>query len=156
MLCNSVDPAAPVRSTEAPDDKTFVIKLAFPYAPINMLVGAWRYVVVMPVEADGKFDIKNDDARQRRLASQVLPAQRELRLHEEPGLVRRRQGQPRGKKYAILPDVAANMAQFRTGNLWHYPVPQDEVLATKHDPSLSSSCRRRSDFSAGGAWIRFG
>jgi ABC-type transport system substrate-binding protein len=60
-----------------------------------------------------------------------------------------------GKRYAVLADVSANMAQLRTGNLWTYTVPQDEVLATKRShPDLVMQAQE--EFSAGGAWIRFG
>src|SRR5581483_10689042 len=60
VLMNSVSPDAAILSFEAPDNNTFVIKLAFPYAPINMLIGAWRYIVVMPTESESGYDIRND------------------------------------------------------------------------------------------------
>jgi ABC-type transport system substrate-binding protein len=155
VFSNAIDPEAPVVSTSTPDDRTFVLKLAFPYAPINMLVAAWRYVVVMPVEADGKFDIKTTirGSGAWRLKDYARSAYYEYvknpdwydadKLHLE------------GKKYVVLPDVSANMAQFRAGNLWTYTVPQDEVLATKKaQPQLVMQAQE--EFSAGGAWIRFG
>lgn len=155
VFSNAVDPSAPVLSTAAPDDRTFVVKLAFPYAPINMLVAAWRYVVVMPVEADGKFDIKTTirGSGAWRLKEYARSAYYEYT--KNPDWYDADKLNLEGKKYAILPDVAANMAQFRSGNLWTYTVPQDEVLATKRaQPELVMQAL--SDFSAGGAWIRFG
>jgi ABC-type transport system substrate-binding protein len=142
VFANSVDPAAPVLSTSAPDDKTFVLKLAFPYAPINMLVAAWRYVVVMPVEADGKFDIKNTirGSGAWRLKDYARSAYYEY--VKNPDWYDADKLNLEGKKYAILPDVAANMAQFA-------PVTSGPTRCRRtrcwrpSEPSLSSSCRRR-------------
>ena len=60
VLMNAASPDAAIASFEAPDNNTFVVKLAFPYAPINMLLGAWRYIIVMPVESESGYDIRND------------------------------------------------------------------------------------------------
>ena len=155
IFSNAVSKDAPVLSTAAPDNQTLVVKLAFPYAPINMLVAAWRFVVVMPVEAEDKFDLKTTmrGSGAWRLKDYQRSAYYEYvrnpdwydadKLHLE------------GKRYVVSPDVATNVAQFRAGNFWTYAVPQDEVLQTrKAIPQLTMQAQE--EFSAGGAWIRFG
>ena len=55
---NSLSPNSPVESVEAPDARTVVIKMAFPKANMLSSFAFQRYLWMMPVEADGKFDAK--------------------------------------------------------------------------------------------------
>src|SRR4029079_9602279 len=57
---NSLSPNSPVESVEAPDARTVVIKMAFPKANMLSSFAFQRYLWMMPVEADGKFDAKAD------------------------------------------------------------------------------------------------
>ncbi|HLF79416.1 MAG TPA: ABC transporter substrate-binding protein, partial [Dehalococcoidia bacterium] len=155
VLSNKVSPEAPIVSTEAPDDRTLVFKLAYPYAPLNMIIAAWRYIVVMPVEVDGKFDIKTTmrGSGAWRLKDYARSAFYEY--VKNPDWYDADKIKLAGKRYAVLADVSANMAQFRTGNLWTYALPQEDVLPLKKDVA-AMVMQAQEEFSAGGAWIRFG
>src|SRR4029077_17536618 len=59
-LANSVDPSAPIVSMNAVDPGTFAVKLAFPFAPLNSMLAYERYMSIYPVEADSKYDVRND------------------------------------------------------------------------------------------------
>src|SRR5438128_2852326 len=57
---NSVNPASPITSVSTPDDRTIVFKLAFPYASFLELVAHNQHPYIMPIEAEGKFDSRQD------------------------------------------------------------------------------------------------
>src|SRR5205823_14960485 len=48
---NSASDAAPVTSVTMPDDRTIVIKMAFPYAPVLEMLAHNQHPLVVPVEA---------------------------------------------------------------------------------------------------------
>src|SRR5947207_221884 len=60
VLFNASSPEGPIASTEAPDAQTFVVKLSFPYAPLNSLLTFPRNIVVIPKEAEGGFDVRSE------------------------------------------------------------------------------------------------
>jgi ABC-type transport system substrate-binding protein len=155
VLMNSVSPDAAITSFEAPDNNTFVVKLAFPYAPINMLIGAWRYIVVMPVESETGYDIRNDmrGSGAWRLKSYLKGSN--YTYERNPDWYDADKVKLDGMSYPVLTDTSAQAAQFRTGAIWTYPVLQDDVVGLKKDfPQLTMMPQE--NFSAGGAWIRFG
>lgn len=155
VLFNEFSPDAAIKTFEAPDNSTVVVKLAFPYAPIHMLIAAWRYIVVMPVEAEDKFDIRNDMRGSG--AWRLKEYQRSSRYVYErnPDWYDAGKVNLEGMTFTVLPERSAALAQFRTGNLWTYAVPQDEVLSFKQEyPQLIMQAQE--EFSAGGTWIRFG
>ncbi len=153
---NSIDPDAPVLSTEAVDDETFVVNLAFPYAPFDMLVAAYRFIAVMPVEAESDYDVANTirGSGAYRLDNFQSSSRYEFvknedwydadKLHLD------------GMNYVVLPDAASTQAQFLAGNVWWWDAyPQDQLVMTKKDqPELLMIPRE--EFSAGGRWLRFG
>jgi len=155
VLFNANNKDAAIDSIEAPDSSTLVLKLAFPYAPINMLVAAWRYVVVLPVESETGFDIRSEMRGSG--AWRLKEYQRGSRYVYErnPDWYDAAKVNLDGMTFTVIPEVAAALAQFRTGNLWTYAAPQDQVIALKQEfPALNM--QPQEEFSAGGAWIRFG
>jgi peptide/nickel transport system substrate-binding protein len=155
VLGNEFNPDAAIKSFEAPDNNTLIVKLAFPYAPIHMLIAAWRYIVVMPVESESGYDVRNDMRGSG--AWRLKEYQRNSRYVYErnPDWYDADKVKLDGMTYTVIPEVAASMAQLRTGNLWTYVVPQDEVLNLKREfPNLT--LQPQEEFSAGGTWIRFG
>ena len=49
VLANAVDPGAPIIGVDAPDDNTVVVKLAFPYSPLNTMLAYSRYLQSFPL-----------------------------------------------------------------------------------------------------------
>src|SRR5690606_8337695 len=137
VLSNALNPDAAITSFEAPDDHTVVVHLAFPYAPIHMLIGAWRYIVIMPTEADGGFDVRNDMRGSG--AWRLADYQRGSRYN----YVRNEDWYDAdkvnldGMDFIVIPETSAALAQFRTGALWSWygatATPQEEVLSLKAD-----------------------
>lgn len=59
-LFNDVAPSAPISSVTYPDAKTVVMKLAFPMSPILAMMAYFWYLPILPKEADGGFDSRQD------------------------------------------------------------------------------------------------
>ena len=89
---NSVNPGGPVQSVSAPDARTVVMRLAFPYGPILEVPAHYQHPLVVPIEADGKFNAKAD---MRGSGPYMLTSYQQSRrpgVHQKPELVR--QGPP--------------------------------------------------------------
>lgn len=158
VLSNALNPDAGIVSFEAPDDYTVVVNLAFPYAPINMLIAAWRYIVVMPVEVDGGFDVRNDmrGSGAWRLSSYQRGSRYEY--ERNPDWYDADKVNLDGMTFIVIPESSAAVAQFRAQNLWTFyanTVPQHEVVGLKQD-FPATNLTAQDEFTAGGAWIRFG
>jgi ABC-type transport system substrate-binding protein len=159
VLSNELNPDAAISSFEATDENTVVVNLAFPYAPIHMLIGAWRYIVIMPTESDGGFDVRNDmrGSGAWRLDSYQRGSNYKYVRNDDwydAGKVNLD-----GMDFVVIPERSAQLAQFRTGTIWNFygatATPQEEVLDLKDSfPELIMPAQE--EFSAGGAWIRFG
>jgi ABC-type transport system substrate-binding protein len=120
-----------------------------------MLIGAWRYIVVMPVESDGGYDIRNDmrGSGAWRLKSYLRGSN--YTYERNPDWYDADKVRLEGMSFPVLPETAAQAAQFRTGALWTYPVLQDDVVGLKREyPALTMMPQE--NFSGGGTWIRFG
>jgi peptide/nickel transport system substrate-binding protein len=160
VLSNTISADAAIKSFEAPDNSTLVIKLAFPYAPIHMLIAAWRYIVVMPTEADGGYDFRTEMRGSG--AWRLKSYQRNVHYEYErnPDWYDADKVKLDGLNFTVIPETASMVAQFRTGALWSPFIggtlpSQEEVLSLKNDiPQLTM--QPREEFSAGGSWIRFG
>ena len=158
VLANSLNADAAIRNFESPDQNTIVVNLAFPYAPIHMLIGAWRYIVVMPVESESGYDIRNDmrGSGAWRL-KEYLRGSRYV-YERNPDWYDAAKVHLDGMTFVVIPEMAASIAQFRAGNLWTFfgtAAPQEEVVSFKQEfPSLN--LMPQEEFSGGGAWIRFG
>jgi len=158
VLSNSVNPDAAITSFEAPDNNTIVVNMAFPYAPIHQLIAAWRYIVVMPVESDGGYDIRNDmrGTGAWRLR-EYLRGSRYV-YERNPDWYDADKVNLDGMTFVVIPEVSASLAQFRTGALWTFSgasAPQSDVVGLKQEfPTLNLMAQE--EFSAGGTWVRFG
>lgn len=158
VLSNAVSPDAAITSFEAPDSNTITVNLAFPYAPIHQLIAAWRYIVVMPVESDGGYDIRNDmrGTGAWRL-KEYLRGSRYV-YERNPDWYDADKVKLDGMTFVVIPEVSASLAQFRAGTLWTFSgasAPQEEVVGLKREfPPLNLMAQ--DEFSAGGTWVRFG
>ncbi|HLF78147.1 MAG TPA: ABC transporter substrate-binding protein [Dehalococcoidia bacterium] len=59
-VINSINKDAPIDSVTFPDSSTVVFKLAYPTAAISAVLAFSWFLNIMPVEADGKFDTKQE------------------------------------------------------------------------------------------------
>jgi len=132
-MTNSINASAPIASVTAPDDKTIVVKLAFPYAPVLQMLAFIRYLIIEPREADGGFDARAD---MRGSGSWYL-----AKYTPSVGWEYRKNVNWYNKPYPfldgidrpIISEYATGLAQFKAGNLWSYAVRQEDVLATKKE-----------------------
>ncbi|HLF77905.1 MAG TPA: ABC transporter substrate-binding protein [Dehalococcoidia bacterium] len=160
VLSNALSPDAAITSFEAPDANTLVIKLAYPYAPIHMLIAAWRYIVVMPTESESAYDFRTEMRGSG--AWRLKSYQRNVRYEYErnPDWYDADKVKLDGLAFTVIPEQASTLAQFRAGALWSPTIAgtvpsQDDVLQLKADfPALTMVPQE--EFSAGGSWIRFG
>ncbi|MER3421338.1 MAG: hypothetical protein C4290_12820 [Chloroflexota bacterium] len=132
-LANKVSPAAPILSVEAIDPFTVALTLAFPYAPLPVALAYSRYLQIMPREADGGFDPRNET---RGAGAWVLATyQRSVKFEFRKNPHWFRTGRPflDGFDIPIIPEYAAGLAQFRAKRLWSFAVRQEDIIATKKD-----------------------
>jgi ABC-type transport system substrate-binding protein len=59
-LINSINKDAPIDSITFPDSSTVVVKLAYPTGALPALLAFSWFLNIMPMEADGKFDAKQE------------------------------------------------------------------------------------------------
>jgi peptide/nickel transport system substrate-binding protein len=143
LFSNALSPDAPVTSMTFPDATTIVMKLAFPHGAITKLFGTIYYFAVLPVEAESKFDPRQD---MRGSAAWMLTS-----YERSQGWQYRRNPnwfqQPdrpflEGIDFALLPEPVQQLAQFKAKRVWAsdltittpnpFPVP-DLVLTAKRE-----------------------
>jgi ABC-type transport system substrate-binding protein len=155
-LSNAADPTAPVQSVSTPDANTAVFHLAFPYAPLLPLLAFYKYLQVIPQEADGKYDYKNDmrGTGTWRLKEWVQEAR--TVWEKNPDWYDANKVYLDGVTYYEVGEYSAALAQFRSGALATMPtLRQEDVLPTKRDlPALLMMPEEVFDRTA--QWIRFG
>ncbi|MPZ49159.1 MAG: hypothetical protein GEU75_07650 [Dehalococcoidia bacterium] len=154
-LAHASDPSAPVMSVEAPDNNTFVMKLAYPYAGLLPQFCFTRHVVILPVEADDKF--KTGEEMRGSGAWRLKEYVPSARIVYEPNPDWYDHGKMLlgQKSLPILSEYSALLAQFRTGAIATMTVNAEDVLSTKRDlPELTMIADE--EHSQGGSNIRFG
>jgi ABC-type transport system substrate-binding protein len=140
-ISNAHHPDAPVKSMEFPDANTVVIKLAFPMGAIAKMFATIFYFFVLPVEADGKFDTKQD---MRGSGAWML-------TKYEPSVGWEYRRNPNwykaadrpfldGINYALIPDYQQAgpqaLSQLKAKRLWQMPntsISADLVLTVKRE-----------------------
>ena len=141
---NSLSPNSPVASVEAPDARTVVVKMGFPMAGMMSRFAFQRYMWMMPVEADGRFDPKAEMRgtgawRLERWEPSIgMTYTRNDTWHLKPPFIERME-QP------IVSEYAQRRAQFLSGNIAAFAprdgmvrIPSDEILQVKTEqPKLN-------------------
>jgi ABC-type transport system substrate-binding protein len=132
-LFNSASPAGPIKAVETPDSSTIVMKMAFPYAPVLEIIGHQQHPLIVPVEADGRF---NPNADMRGSGPYILSSyQQSSRFEYERNPNWYVKGRPLFDKVVkpIISDYAAGLAQFESKAIWDYEVRPADVLRVKRD-----------------------
>jgi ABC-type transport system substrate-binding protein len=123
-----------------------------------MLIAAWRYIVVMPTESDGGFDVRNDMRGSGAWRLQDYLRGSRYNYVRNPDWYDADKVNLDGMDFIVIPETSAALAQFRTGTLWNFygnAAPQQEVLGLKEEYDELNLIAQE-EFSAGGTWIRFG
>jgi ABC-type transport system substrate-binding protein len=156
-VANSKNPTAPITSVTAPDDKTVVFKLAFPYAPFMPLMNDNYRLIVMPQEAEGKFDPK---AVARGTGAWMVDNDSwptTITLKRNPNWYEK--DRPYYDNWVInnVPEYATGSAQLRAGRLDTYtPLTQEDVLLTKKDVPAMQMVQQANFTKALGGVLYFG
>jgi peptide/nickel transport system substrate-binding protein len=129
----SINPSAPIESVTAPDAKTVIVKLAFPYAPILQMLAFIRYLIIEPREADGGFDARRDMRGSGAWYLSKYTPSIGWEYRRNPDWYNKPYPFLEGIDRPIISEYATGLAQFKAGNLWSYGVRQEDVLVTKND-----------------------
>jgi ABC-type transport system substrate-binding protein len=132
-LANKVHPDGAVISVSAPDANTAVMKLAFPYSPLAEMLTYNRHLAVLPTEARDKYDIRNAmfGTGPWRL-KEFIPSAR-LEYTKNPDWYEADKVMVDGLSFFIIPEYAAELAQFRSGAIGTMVVNPQDILPTKRD-----------------------
>jgi len=128
---NATDPTGPILSVEAPDSRTVVFKMAFPYTPIVELLGFHSYLFLLPVEADGRFNVASEARGSGPFFLKEWKPSVSVEYQRNPDWYE--SGRPflDGVVQTILPDYASGLAQFESKAIWDYAVEQRDILRVK-------------------------
>jgi ABC-type transport system substrate-binding protein len=132
-VVNSINPDAPVESLSFPDNRTAVVKLASPHSAIlKMLAYPW-YLSIMPVEAESKFDFRQEmrGTGPWMLTNYTPSVTWEYRRN--PNFFNKERPFLDGIDYHVIPEPAAQLAQFKARRTWQITPPAADVLALKRE-----------------------
>lgn len=153
-MTHSINPSAPIESVTAPDAKTVVVKLAFPYAPILQMLAFIRYLIIEPREADGGFDARTDMRGSGAWYMAKYTPSVGWEYRKNPNWYNKPLPFLDGIDRPIVSEYATGLAQFKAGNLWSYGVRQEDILTVKRDvPELQM--RQSDSFSRNPGAIMF-
>ncbi|HLF78866.1 MAG TPA: ABC transporter substrate-binding protein [Dehalococcoidia bacterium] len=155
FLVNSISPDGPVLSVNTPDKNTFVMNLAFPWAPLMPLLAGNPFPSIMPREAES-FDTRTTS---RGIGAWIADEQEQsnfIRMKRNPDWYEKPRPLVDTYWFHVIPDYSAALAQFKAGKLDHFQPNQEDILATKKDvPSMvmGQAAKWRNN---PGAWLFFG
>jgi peptide/nickel transport system substrate-binding protein len=128
-------PGAAIETMSAPDAKTVVVKLKQPDAALLTLLAGWDQLYLMPRESDGGFDPKNEVRGYGPWLMEEYRASAYTYWRKNPDYYVKGRPFPDRMERALIPELAARLAQFRAGNI-HTDVveqAQDNVVQLKKD-----------------------
>lgn len=134
LISNEVNKNAPVASVTVPDDKTIVMKLAFP-SP-SLLPNLAFYLngpFIYPVEADGKYD-PNAEMRGSGpwLLDKYTPSV-SFQYRRNPNYYDKSRPLLDGLDLPIVPEYATQLAQFRAGKVYSFGIRSEDIVPMKKD-----------------------
>ena len=140
VFSNAVNPAAPVTGVTSPDSRSVVFKLAFPMVTLTALLAEefGGYFQIVPREAESGFDLRTKaiGSGPWMVSDQVPSVQLSMRRH--PNYFEKDRPYADGIDYAIIPEYATGLAQFKAGALQLFGVQAQDALTTKSDvPGLA-------------------
>jgi peptide/nickel transport system substrate-binding protein len=155
FLVNKINADAPVTNVSTPDKNTFVMDLAFPYAPLLNLLAVNPFPLVMPVEA-ANFNTRNTSRGSGAWIADEHQPSNYVRMKRNPDWYEKPRPFLDTYTLHVVPDYAAGLAQLKAGALDAFPVNQEDVLTTKKDAPKLALTRAAQWRNNPGAWIFFG
>ena len=132
------NPSAPVDSVEAIDKSTIAFKLAYPYAPLQSALAFSRYLAIMPRESDGGYDPRNETRGGGPWLLQSYQRGVKFEYRKNPNFWDKDSVYLDGYDLPIIPEYAAQLAQFRAKRIWSSVVRQEDIVKVKQDlPELA-------------------
>jgi ABC-type transport system substrate-binding protein len=129
-LAYSIRQAGPVESLATTDDRTVLIKMAYPYTPITELLSYW-FLYILPVEAEDKFNPRTESRGSGPFRLESWSEDRGFDYVKNPDwYVEDRPCLDQITKLRI-PEYATALAQFEAGALWDMSVRQEDILGVK-------------------------
>src|SRR5262249_7447751 len=112
------NPTSPIASLSAPDDKTVVVKLNFPYLSVLDILAYNQYMLIMPRETEGGFDPKTETRGAGPCMLEKWNTGQNLIWKKQPNWYEKGLPYLDGVVETIIPDRASTLTQFEAGNLW--------------------------------------
>ncbi len=155
LAYSQTNPASPVESVTAPDNKTVIVKMKQPDASVLQLFASQNIFYVIPREGiEDKFDSRNTVIGygpfllEKYEPSGGIYWKKNPEYYVKGAPVMDKIEQPQVLEYA------GRLAQFRAGNVWTTVANQDDILPLKNDiPALNI---RQGDFGATPVMVSFG
>jgi ABC-type transport system substrate-binding protein len=121
---NSLSPVGPVSSISSTDDKTVVVKLAFPIAGMVSRFAFHRFLSILPKEAEGGFNPQTDQRGSGPWMLRKWEPSVGYTYDRNPAW-HLRKGTPYFDtlELRLITEAAQRRAQLNTGNLWVLPGP---------------------------------
>jgi ABC-type transport system substrate-binding protein len=141
-LANSVNPAAPILSVNAPDQKSVQLKFNEPLAGMLYLFasqGSMAMPIVPKDAADqSKFDLRSQVAGTGIWNRGDVQEDVKFTWKKNPGFGQDARGQlpyVDQEDWIVIPEYAAGLAQFKAGTVHMYAVQAEDIIITKKDVS---------------------
>ncbi|HLF77291.1 MAG TPA: ABC transporter substrate-binding protein [Dehalococcoidia bacterium] len=118
-LVNSLSPSAPYQSIQVVDNRTVAFKLAYPVASVLWQLAFQRYMWLMPVEAEGRYDARSEmrgNGPWRLLKWE--PSIGYTFERNEAWHISKDQPYLDGMETRIISEYSARRAQLTSGNMW--------------------------------------
>jgi ABC-type transport system substrate-binding protein len=134
-LINSVSPAAPILSMEATDSRTIAFKLKEPmaYVPTLLATPNTGNPHIVPKEAESGFDLRKQVIGTGPYMLTAYEPSVRFEYKKNPQYFVKNQPFTDQVNLPIVPEYAAGVAQFKTGNLHVYNVSATDVITLKND-----------------------
>jgi ABC-type transport system substrate-binding protein len=139
-VANAANPDAPVVSMTAADNRTVVVKLAFPSVTLPSLISAsvGQAFHIMPREFDGGYDPRNVSIGSGPFYVSQHVSSSHIHVKRNPGYYDSERPYVDGMEYPIITEYATGLAAFKSGQLFNYSVRPEEVVGVKRDvPDLN-------------------
>ncbi|MPZ49402.1 MAG: hypothetical protein GEU75_08925 [Dehalococcoidia bacterium] len=130
-LANSRSEVSPITTVETPDDRTVVMKFAFPYSPIIELLSSHQHFYVMP--RDDNFNFQGDMRGSGPYFLESFRPSQGITYNKNPDWYGNPEPYLDKIERTLISDYSSGLAQFKAKNLWAFTVRPDDILATKRD-----------------------
>ncbi len=130
-VSNAVSPNAPIQSIQAPDERTIVVKMAFPYATPGDIFAWPNYIQIVPKEAETGFDPRRESRGSGAWQMLEYKPSAYVTYKRNPDWYVKDRPFLDGIDAPIVLEYSSGLSQFRAGHLATFPVRADDILDTK-------------------------